>query len=280
MMGQDTLTGRSLTAEPVTGAIGARVSGLDVRAVQTPAVCDELTRLLHEHGVLFFSTGEPVTDEEHKQFARAFGEIQRFPYRFHDDDPDFITIDTAVTPSDKYRTNRWHTDGTPEECPPQAALLRGVMLPPYGGDTMWASMYAAYESLSSHYQRFLDGLEASHSTAESAKQLPKDFGMFGDGQSTLHPVVLRDPVTGRKALYVNSNYTERIVGLTDTESDTLLQMLFEHVNTPEFHVRLRWEPDTIAVWEERVTQHRVVADHHAARRIVKRVTIVGDRPTS
>jgi taurine dioxygenase len=172
---------------------------------------------------------------------------------------------------DEFRINHWHTDGTALEFPPQAALLTPVELPSVGGDTMWASMYAAWESLSSHLQLLLDGLEAVHSTAK----LP----FLDQTRRAVHPVVIRDPVTQRRALYVNSNWTERIVGMHDGESDALLSMLFAHVNTPEFHVRLRWQLGTVAVWEERVTQHRGVADFDGPRKL-RRVAIPGDRPTA
>jgi taurine dioxygenase len=278
-MRQEVAERSGIVAEPCAGTIGARISGVDVRSVQPPAVAEELTGLLHEHGVLFFSTGTPITDDEHKQFASTFGELSQHLHSANDADPFFITIDSAITPSKDYQTCRWHTDGPAEECPPQAALLRCVKLPSVGGDTMWASMYAAYESLSSHFQRLLDGLEALHSTALASAKLPKDFAIHGEAHEATHPVVLRDEVTGRRMLYVNSNYTARILGLTDTESEKVLAMLFEHVNTPELHVRLRWEPDTVAVWEERVTQHRLVADH-AEQRIMKRLTISGKRPVA
>jgi taurine dioxygenase len=201
----------------------------------------------------------------------------------YDADSDFYTIDSVLTPLEKYPSDVWHHDGTSRPCPPQAAVLRCIVTPSVGGDTLWASMYAAYESLSSHYQRFLDGLEAVHSarSVPAALSPPPDHDVspsaLGEGQ--VHPAVLKDAVTGRRLLYVNSLYTKRFVGLTETESDRLLSMLFEHVNTPEFHVRLRWAPNTIAVWEERVTQHRAINDYTEHRQM-KRLIIRGERPTA
>jgi taurine dioxygenase len=148
---------------------------------------------------------------------------------------------------------------------------------------MWASMTAAFDALSSYYQRMLEGLEARHSTAvvewyfRQVGNTTSGSRAFGEGESCVHPVVISDPVTRRKALYVNSVYTERIIGMSDTESRRTLDMLYEHVNTPEFHVRLRWRPDMIAVWDERITQHRAVADF-TDRRNLRRITIRGDRP--
>jgi taurine dioxygenase len=144
---------------------------------------------------------------------------------------------------------------------------------------MWASMTAAFDDLSSRLQRLLDGMEALHSTHTVARFLDEELGeeAFGKGESHVHPVVITDPTTGHKALYVNSNYTERLVGTSDRESAQLLHMLFEHVNTPEFHVRLRWQSNMVAVWQEQVTQHRVVADFTDPR-VLRQITISGDRP--
>jgi taurine dioxygenase len=144
---------------------------------------------------------------------------------------------------------------------------------------MWASMYAAYDALSSHYQRLLDGLEALHTTDSLNRLRPatREANLFGPGSSFTHPAVIRDPVTNKRALYVNSNWTERILGLTDTESESLLRMLFEHINTPDFHVRLKWDTQTVVVWEERVTQHRAVNDY-VGPRVLHRVMVEGTRP--
>ena len=165
----------------------------------------------------------------------------------------------------------WHSDVTFLDSPPLGSVLRCVTAPDYGGDTMWASMYAAWEDLSSFNQRLLEGLEVLH----SARRMP----WLKIDATAVHPAVIRDAVTGRKMLFVNSNYSERIIGMSERESDALLHMLFEHVNTPEFHVRLRWRPGIIAVWEERVTQHRGVADFKKGPRKMRRLTFIGDRPT-
>ena len=180
-------------------------------------------------------------------------------------------IDAAFQPLKEYRTSQWHTDGTPFECPPQAAILTGIEPPELGGGTMWANMYAAYESLSSHYQRLLDGLQVQHGTTRTpfVKQPAR----------TTHPAIIKDPITGKKALYVNSIYSERFLEMSESESDSLLRFLFEHVNTPEFHVALTWRVGTTAVWEERVTQHRAV-DSFVGVRKLRRVTIKGDKPTA
>jgi taurine dioxygenase len=272
----------SLRIEPVGCALGATIHGLDLDAID-PAVAAALTQALHEHGVLFYRGGSgTVTGAQFLGLAEALGDILVYPYRsksYPTDDERLSYVDSDSRASKAYRTNVWHTDGTPEECPPQAALLNPVELPRRGGDTMWASMYAAYDSLSSHYQRFLDGLEALHTTENVARRMGEgiDRDLFANGSKCVHPVVLTDSVTGRRMLYVNENYTERLVGFSAAESDSVLRMLFDHVNTPEFHVRWQWQVNDIAVWEERVTLHRAVADYEG-RRVLRRVALKGDRP--
>lgn len=266
----ETLTG--VTFERVTGSIGAIAHGLDVPAPNTPDLASRLRLALHEHGVLFFQPESEISDDEFQDFARLFGEPFKYPYG--KGSGPFVTEDASD--AIRLRTNCWHTDGSPQEKPPQAALLCAVELPSVGGDTLWASMTAAYDALSSRLQRLLDGMEALHST-EAVARFYQDREIFGQGESHTHPAVITDPVTGRKALYVNSNYTERLVGVGERESAQLLLLLFDHINTPEFHVRLRWRPNMIAVWEERITQHRAVADYRE-RRVLRRITITGDAP--
>ena len=253
--------------ERVSGALGARVHGVDVREPLSEERAALLRDALHEHGVLFFESGRMLERDEFVAFVKSFGDLEE--YAFAGGNELDGVIDDEKNPMADFRTNCWHTDGSALESPPQFALLTPVELPEPGGDTLWASMYAAWEALSPRIQSLLEGLQALHSTI----RLP----FLGPYRSTVHPIVLRDPVTGRKALYVNSNWTERIVGMNDSESDSLLRMLFDHVNTPEFHVRLRWQLGTIAAWEERVTQHRGVADFSGPRKM-RRITIPGGPP--
>lgn len=258
--------------ERLSGAIGARVHGVSLRGPLGPETAAALVGALHEHGVLFFEFDEVVSQADFHAFGAIFGEIED-GYRIsalEDGEPVAEAImDSAKTPMKAYRVNTWHSDGTLFECPPQAAMLTCLEAPPVGGDTMWASMYAAWEALSSHTQRLLEEAEVLN----SAKRLD----WLKSDASAVHPAVITDPVTGRKALFVNENYSERILGMSEHESESLLQMLFRHVNTPEFHVRHRWKPGHVAVWEERVTLHRGVADFTGPRKM-RRITFIGDRP--
>ncbi len=270
-----------LALDTMPGGFGAIVTDLDRGALNADlgaALNDALAR----HGVLFLRPPAHALfdDEEFLALAQTLGEVIRYPYRRGENYPDerLGKIDTDREATVRLGTSLWHTDGTPEPCPPKAALLGAVTLPPSGGDTMWADMVAAYEALSAPFRRFLDTLEAVHDTSLPAGRSGEP-ALYGKGSQTIHPVVIDDPATGRRMLYVNAHYTTRIVGLSATESDVLLRMLFAHTNTPEFHIRWQWRVGDIAIWEERLTQHRVVANFEGDR-VLRRAAIKGDRPFS
>jgi taurine dioxygenase len=263
-------TNERISFERVTGTIGAWVRGVELSGVQPAATTTRLRHALHELGVLFFEFDHTLSASEFVAFGAVFGEPEE-TYKLTLGKGDAPYIDSDFVPMKEYRVNCWHADGTALEYPPQAAMLTPIELPEAGGDTMWASMYAAWESLSSHLQNLLEGLEVLHTT----QRLP----FLKNASTAVHPAVIRDPVTGKKLLFVNSNYSERILGISEKESESLLRILFEHVNTPEFHVRLRWRPGVVAVWEERVTQHRGVADFAGPRKL-RRLTFAGERPSA
>jgi taurine dioxygenase len=255
--------------EKVAVHCGALVRGVPLDETD-PAVIEELSRGLHEHGVLFFDYDETISPGEFLNFSKLFGEVEgKYPISIDAKESPFI--DSDIVPMKDARINVFHSDGTALETPPQAAMLTPFELPEVGGETMFASMYAAWEGLSSHYQRLLEEVEVLHSTA----RLP----MLREKPEAVHPAVITDKVTGRKMLFVNANYSERILGMSLTESENLLQTLFNHINTPEFHVRRPWRLGTVAVWEERVVQHRGVADFTGPRKL-RRITFKGDKPSA
>lgn len=272
-MATTTETLSKIRLEPASGLVGAHVHGVDLHGPHRPETSEALIHALHEHGVLFFEYDDVVSHQEFRTFANIFGEVED-GYRLsalEDGKPvetDAI-MDSDKVPMKRHSTNKWHGDGTLFERPPQAAMLTCVEAPPAGGETMWASMYAAWDDLSSHMQRLLAEVEVLN----SAKRLP----YLATEATAIHPAVITDRITGKKALFVNENYSERIVGMSEHESETILQMLFRHVNTPEFHVRHRWQPGHVAVWEERVTQHRGVANFTGPRKM-RRLTFIGDQP--
>lgn len=268
-----TLIMEDIEITPAAGYVGAWVHGVDLVGSGNARTKERLRRALHEYGVLFFDFDDIVSPEDFKAFGDLFGEVEdgyRLATEIAKKKSDGV-MDSNVTPMKDFQSNCWHSDGTLFECPPQAAMLTAVEVPAVGGNTMWASMYAAWEDLSSHYQRLLEGVEVLH----SSRRLP----WMNSEATAVHPAVIRDAVTGKKMLFVNANYTDRILGMSDRESETTLQMLFDHVNTPEFHVSLAWQPGRIAVWEQRVTQHRGVNDFKGTRRM-RRLTLIGDRPTA
>jgi taurine dioxygenase len=178
-------------------------------------------------------------------------------------------------------TAGWHSDVTFAERPPMASILRGVEIPAFGGDTMWSSCSAAYDALSAPMQRFLEGLSAVHDTAKTFSRDVYPSERHADAKQApraLHPVLRTHPETGRKALFVNPAFTSHLRGLRREESAALLEFLYRHMTTPELTCRFRWEKNSLAIWDNRCTQHRVVADNLAAPRRMERVTVEGDRP--
>jgi taurine dioxygenase len=268
-----------IRVEPVAGALGAEVAGVELRKPLDAETIAELRRAWLEHQVLFFRD-QPLTVDEHKAFARRFGELhvhpvlQQMAAQGH---PEIVVLE-----SDARRpvvADAWHSDVTFEREPPLGSILRAVAVPEAGGDTMWASMTAAYDALSQPMQQALSGLRAVHSGAgfrRIAKQNQAET--LAQNETTTHPVIRTHPETGRKGIFVNSTFTKSIDGMKPRESRALLDFLFEHVTSPEFSCRFRWRKDSIAMWDNRCTQHRVVADNLPAYRRMERVTLIGDRP--
>ncbi len=264
---------------PLTAAIGAEVSGVDLREELTDVDVKVLRQALLDHLVLFFRD-QPVTDDEQIVFALRFGPMHVSPLQtVHQDAPEIVVLD-QVHPQGE-GADEWHSDNTFLAEPPMGSILRVVQLPAVGGDTCFASMYAAYEGLSPAMRDLVDGLRVVHDITNPLKKAIRD------GHSTLdlgamqekcppveHNVVVTHPETGRKALFVNRNSTTHIVGLTEREQDVLLPFLLDHVRSPEYQCRFHWEAGSIAFWDNRAVQHYAVADYHE-RRIMHRATIAG-----
>jgi taurine dioxygenase len=241
-----------------------------------------IERALLDHLVIFFRA-QSITPEQQIAFARCFGEISIPPFApRYGTNPELVVLDQKSPKGEG--ADAWHSDNTFMAEPPMGSILRAVELPPLGGDTCFASMVAAYEALSPPIRSLIDGLRAVHDLT-----LPLQRGIAA-GHTTAnleemqrqwppveHPVARTHPVTGRKALFVNANSTTRIVGLSERENAVLLPFLVDHVRSPEFQCRFRWEVGSIAFWDNRSTQHFAVPDY-AQRRVMHRVTIAGDRP--
>jgi taurine dioxygenase len=266
--------------EPLAGALGAEVHGIDLARPLEPAAKDALHAAWMQHQVLFFRD-QAISVEQHKAFARNFGALHVHPVLQQMADqghPEIVVLESDA--SRPIVAERWHSDVTFEKCPPLGSVLRAVAVPAAGGDTMWASMYAAYEALSDTMQRLLSGLTALHDGGGFAR-IAKDEAQRQDlasRQTAVHPVVRTHPVTGRKGLFVNSVFTKRIVGMKPAESRALLGFLYEHIATPDWSCRFRWRKDSLAMWDNRCTQHRVLADALSEYRRMERVTLIGDTP--
>jgi len=267
----------ALSFEPIAGALGAEVSGIDLAKPLDPTTKKELHEGWLRHQVLFFRD-QDITRDQHKAFARNFGELHIHPVlqQLRDQGhPEVIVLESDA--NRPFLADRWHSDVTFEQAPPMGSILRAVAVPATGGDTMWANMVLAYEGLSEKLQRFVDGLEAFHDPSYHQKTADERGVPI---QSSTHPVARRHPETGRKALFVNSAFTRRIVGLKPDESAALLALLFKRIEDPDIQCRFRWRKNSVAMWDNRCTQHRVVADARSEYRRMERVTLVGDVPVA
>lgn len=272
----------AIQVRPLTAVVGAELSGLDLTQRLDASQVAAVESALQEHGVVFFR-GQPIGPEAQKAFARQFGTISAPPFvPKHSDDPEFTILDQATPKGEG--ADQWHSDNTFMAEPPMGSILTAVELPRVGGDTCFANMVTAFEALSEPVRAFVDGLEAVH---DITRPLQKAIAA-GHSNANLaevqaawppvrHPVVRTHPVTGKKALFVNGNSTTRIEGISDRENEWLLPFLLDHVRSPEFQCRFRWETGSIAFWDNRTVQHFAVPDYQE-RRVMHRVTLAGDRP--
>lgn len=274
----------TLAVEPVAGALGAEVSGVDLAEPLSDRTVEDIKDALFAHLVLFFRE-QDITPAQHLAFARRFGEILPYPLvQGLDEYPDIVPVLKLEHETVNFG-GIWHSDTAYLEAPPMGSILVARELPPVGGDTLWANMYLAYDTLSDGMKRMLEGLVAVNS-AEKREALttredrrgsdPKDDS--GLQTTAEHPVVRTHPVTGKRILYVNLGHTTRFKDMTEEESAPLLRYLFRHQTRPEFTCQLRWRPGTIAFWDNRASQHLPINDYHGYRRLLHRVTLAGERP--
>jgi taurine dioxygenase len=275
------MTTTSLKLKPLTSTVGAVVEGVDLSQPLSPGLQDALHEAILDRGVLFFRGQEALSLDGLAAFVANFGPLQPEPFLGND-----APISTAAkefsTTGVKQGTAYWHADFTFFREPHVYTGLRSVKLPPVGGDTCWASMYAAYEALSAPLRRALDGLTAIHSTQTTTAAMnraedPYAMAREAYGDDTAHPVVVVHPETGRKALYVCEANTTRIVELSPVESRHLLSMLFEHIRSPLFAVRWTWTPHDVCIWDNRSVQHFATPDYEGER-VMQNVRTRGWRP--
>ena len=262
-----------------TPNIGAEIGAVDLSEPLSNRQFQEVHDALLENKVIFFR-GQTLSPERHKELGLRFGKLHVHPAApgMSAEHPEIFAI-KADASSKHVAGEDWHSDVSCDAEPPMGSILYLTEVPPNGGgDTLFANMYLAYDRLSDRIRTLLDGMTAIHDGE------PLYRGRYGNDDAgkvyprAEHPVVRTHPVTHRKSLYVNRFFTTRLVGLSKIESDGLLQMLFRHIETPEFQVRFRWQPGSVAFWDNRCAQHRALWDYYPHKRYGHRVTICGDRP--
>ena len=278
--------------EILTCNIGAQLSGLNIAdAIDDDGLFAEIRSLLSEHKVLFLRD-QDITRGEHVAFAERFGKLEDHPVAgSHPDYPGLVQIyKDPSSPIDRYE-NAWHSDASWRDSPPFGCVLRCVECPPVGGDTMWANMEVAYDRLPEHIKQQIDGLYARHSIESSfgaAMPIEKRHALKAQFPDSEHPVVRIHPETGEKILYVNAFTThfsnfhtpDRVRFGQDANpgGSDLLRYLITQAYIPEYQVRWRWQPNSIAIWDNRSTQHYAVMDYPACHRKMERAGIIGDKP--
>ncbi len=273
---------RHIEVQPVAGAIGAEISGVDLSRPLSADTVAEIRQAFLAHLVIFFR-GQQLTPPQQLAVAQYFGEPMGYPQLTGLPDCPLVT---PVIKREHEKVNFggvWHSDTTYLECPPMGSMLYAVTIPPFGGDTMFANQYLAYESLSDGLKRTLDGMIA-HNTSTKAEVSKtredrlKEAGVALKPLLGRHPVVRTHPETGRKALYINCAHTSHFEGWTEEESRPLLEYLHQHQVQPEFTCRFRWEAGSVAFWDNRCVQHNPINDYHGYLRVMHRVTLAGEVP--
>jgi taurine dioxygenase len=269
-----------IEVKKLTGTIGAEIRGVDLSADLPPETVAAIQDALFDNHVVFFRDQKPLSEEEHMRAGRHFGtldisEIQPKPSANRE--VLWMESESAKGKGAEY----WHRDRTYLEAPPMGSLLQCMVKPEVGGDTCWTSSVAAYDALSEPIRKLIDGLSALHSIRPLAARSEPIREALGERlhsfPTAIHPLVEVHPVSGRKALNVNANWTTEIVGVSQEESRMLLDFLLNHVKRPEFQVRFSWNVGDVAFWDNRSTQHCAIADYDT-RRVMKRVALVGHPP--
>ncbi|MGY0498348.1 TauD/TfdA dioxygenase family protein [Nocardia sp. FBN12] len=266
-----------LSLRPATPLIGAYIEGVDLRHVDD-ALHAELHRALLEWKVLFFRD-QQLDGPEHIALAKQWGDVEVNDFFPNGDVQEISRLAKGAMAVGQ--ENTWHSDTSFRRDPSMASILRAIEVPDTGGETMWADMYAAYDNLPDSVKTQIDDLTAMHTFTKSwglVMEPEQVEAMEKLHPPTAHPVVRIHPETGRELLYVNEPFTSEIVELPGDEGDRLLDYLMFQARVPEYQVRFRWEPGSVAIWDNRSTQHYAINDYYPQRRVMERVTVVGDQP--
>jgi taurine dioxygenase len=275
-----TITPTVLDVRPLSPTIGAEIRGVDCAADLDEDTVAAIRRIWLERLVVFFPD-QRLDDETQIVFAQRFGELTES----HPVEPQVLERkEVHSIESGKDRTDFWHTDITFMNRPAMASMLRSVVVPEVGGDTMWSDTRSAYDALAPSLQALCDGLSAYHFEPYYAQAVAEGHGNVWEGKKltrllpATHPVVRVHPETARKNLFVNPKFTVRIVDMPEAQSEALLRLLYDHMTRPEFVVRYHWSPGTLDVWDNRATMHFGIFDYEGDTRVMHRVTLRGDRP--
>lgn len=263
----------SFVANPTTPVIGAEIRGIDLGSGLTDQQAQDVHDALLEYQVLFFRD-QHMNMDQHKALGRHFGTLHCHPaIPGPEGHPEILMLHSDE--KKQSAASAWHSDVSADQVPNLGSILYAKVVPENGGDTCWASMYAAYDGLSDAMKRFVSGLTGIH---ESEHVFSKIEGTVTNYPRAEHPMVRTHPETGRQALFVNSVFTTGVRELRSAEARSLLDFLFRHIETPEFQVRFRWEENSVVFWDNRCTQHRAMADFFPETRTMQRVTINGTEP--
>jgi len=269
----------AITVSKLTPIIGAEIGGVDLSQPLGNQTMDEIHRALAENLVVFFRD-QHITPDQHLAFGRLFGDLHIHPAAPHEPGRPELMIIRADKDSPRANGEGWHSDVSCDPEPPMGSILYIKECPPLGGDTLFASMYAAYEALSDRMKRYLDGLTAIHDGEEVYRGTYANLGIQDKPSypRAEHPIIRTHPVTGKKALYVNRGFTRRIPGISRDESDAILNYLYDHAENTLWQCRFKWRANSIAFWDNRCVQHRAMWDYWPATRAGNRVTVKGDKP--
>jgi taurine dioxygenase len=274
----------TLRLQKAAGAIGAFIEDVSLAGIlESDGAFAEVKSALNEYEVVFLR-GQKLEPEQFQAFARQFGQVEAHPaYPTVPGAPDVQILESTEEAPSKIEV--WHTDMTFRRRPPAITFLKGQVIPAYGGDTLWTSASRAYAALSEPMRRFLEDLEAVHDFRHGFRESLAEPGgaerlapAIRENPPVTHPLITTHPETGKKVIYVNALFTTHIIGLAREESRMLLDYLYRHLVTDEFTVRLNWQPATVAIWDNRVTQHKPINDFFPQHRKLHRVTIAGEEP--
>jgi taurine dioxygenase len=275
------MTRPALRIAPYAPALGAEIRGVDLASGLDAETCHQIRSALLQYGVIFFKDQREIPPATQVAIGRMFGELHMHPAAPPMPGHPEVFVIHAHRDSKVANGEFWHSDVSCDEEPPLGTILQIHVLPEIGGDTMFANMYAAYDALSAPLRQMLSGLTARHESEHIYRGRYSDRGVDDRDRhypTAEHPVIRTHPETGKKAIYVNRTFTRRILDLSDTESEAILRLLFEHCEQVDFQIRFRWAQHDVAFWDNRCVMHRAIWDYWPHERKGRRVTIKGERP--